>query len=115
MYSGTLLPTVRAAGKRTWTAFPGVILTWGMLAHSTVCRIERKHRQRQGRPDEEHALRPVVDSASGAGATRCARHTATLKELSDTAMLAVLLGTGLRRSETAALTVAHLQQRDGGR
>lgn len=38
--------------------------------------------------------------------------TATLKGLRDTAMLAALLGAGLRRSETAALTVAHLQQRD---
>src|SRR5213078_4931724 len=38
---------------------------------------------------------------------------ATKKGLRDRAMLAVLLGCGLRRSEVAALTVNHVQQRDG--
>ena len=38
---------------------------------------------------------------------------ATLKGLHDRAILAVLLGCGLRRSEVAALTFAHVQQRDG--
>src|SRR5579864_8872204 len=37
----------------------------------------------------------------------------TLKGLRDRAILAVLLGCGLRRSEVAALTFTHLQQRDG--
>src|SRR5712671_6662055 len=37
----------------------------------------------------------------------------TLKGLRDRAILAVLLGCGLRRSEVAALTLTHLQQRDG--
>src|SRR5215472_3364974 len=35
------------------------------------------------------------------------------KGLRDRAILAVLLGCGLRRSEVAALTMAHIQQRDG--
>jgi site-specific recombinase XerD len=37
----------------------------------------------------------------------------TKKGLRDRAMLAVLLGCGLRRSEVAALTMKHIQQRDG--
>jgi integrase len=37
----------------------------------------------------------------------------TLRGLRDRAILAVLLGCGLRRSEVAALTLTHLQQRDG--
>jgi integrase len=35
------------------------------------------------------------------------------KGLRDRAILAVLLGCGLRRSEVAALTIGHIQQRDG--
>ena len=37
----------------------------------------------------------------------------TVKGLRDRAILAVLLGCGLRRSEVAALTFEHVQQRDG--
>jgi integrase len=37
----------------------------------------------------------------------------TPKGLRDRAILAVLLGCGLRRSEVAALTMGHIQQRDG--
>jgi integrase len=37
----------------------------------------------------------------------------TTKGLRDRAILAVLLGCGLRRSEVAALTFSHIQQRDG--
>lgn len=39
--------------------------------------------------------------------------TGTLKGLRDRAILAVMLGAGLRRSEVAALTFDHIQQRDG--
>src|SRR6185369_15912771 len=38
---------------------------------------------------------------------------ATTKGLRDRAILAILIGCGLRRSEVAALTFSHLQQRDG--
>src|SRR5664279_971504 len=37
----------------------------------------------------------------------------TTKGLRDRAVIAVLLGCGLRRSEVAALTMGHIQQRDG--
>ena len=39
--------------------------------------------------------------------------TTTTKGLRDRAIIAVLLGCGLRRSEVAALNFAHIQQRDG--
>ncbi len=39
--------------------------------------------------------------------------TSTTKGLCDRAILAVLLGCGLRRSEVVALTFGHIQQRDG--
>ena len=39
--------------------------------------------------------------------------TSTLKGLRDRAMLAVLIGCGLRRSEAAALTFSHFQQQEG--
>jgi site-specific recombinase XerD len=39
--------------------------------------------------------------------------TTTTKGLRDRAILAVLLGCGLRRSEVTALTFGHIQQRDG--
>ena len=37
----------------------------------------------------------------------------TLRGVRDRGIIAVLLGCGLRRSEVAALTFAHIQQRDG--
>ena len=40
-------------------------------------------------------------------------NTATRKGKRDRALLAVMLGCGLRREETAALTLEHIQQRDG--
>jgi site-specific recombinase XerD len=42
-----------------------------------------------------------------------APEVATVKGLRDRAILAVLLGCGLRRSEVAALNFTHVQQRDG--
>src|SRR5580704_15062391 len=52
-------------------------------------------------------------SQKQAQALLSAPDVSTLRGLRDRAILAVLLGCGLRRSEVAALTFAHLQQRDG--
>jgi len=52
-------------------------------------------------------------SLKQAQALLSAPDVATVKGLRDRAILAVLLGCGLRRSEVAALTFAHVQQRDG--
>src|SRR5579862_3933055 len=52
-------------------------------------------------------------SARQAQALLNAPDVTTLRGLRDRAILAVLLGCGLRRSEVAALTFAHVQQRDG--
>src|SRR3982074_2230419 len=52
-------------------------------------------------------------SARQAQALLNAPDVTTLRGLRDRAILAVLLGCGLRRSEAAALMFTHLQQRDG--
>jgi len=52
-------------------------------------------------------------SARQAQALLNAPDIATLRGLRDRAILAALLGCGLRRSEVAALTFEHIQQRDG--
>jgi integrase len=52
-------------------------------------------------------------TANQAQALLNAPDTTTGKRLRDRAILAVLLGCGLRRSEVAALTFKHIPQRDG--
>jgi integrase len=52
-------------------------------------------------------------TAKQAQALLNAPDASTTKGLRDRAILAVLLGCGLRRSEVAALTFEHIQQRDG--
>ena len=52
-------------------------------------------------------------SAKQAQALLNAPDATTVKGLRDRGILAVLLGCGLRRSEVAAVTFAHVQQRDG--
>jgi site-specific recombinase XerD len=52
-------------------------------------------------------------SISRAQALLSAPDAGTAKGLRDRAILAVLLGCGLRRSEVAALTIKHIQQREG--
>ncbi len=52
-------------------------------------------------------------SARQAQALLNAPDVTTIRGLRDRAIIAVLLGCGLRRSEVAALTFGHIQQRDG--
>jgi site-specific recombinase XerD len=52
-------------------------------------------------------------TAAQAEALLGAPDTSTLKGLRDRALLCVLIGCGLRRSEAAALTAQHVQQREG--
>src|SRR5271156_5570596 len=52
-------------------------------------------------------------SQQQAQALLSAPDVSTVRGLRDRAILAVLLGCGLRRSEVAAVTFAHVQQRDG--
>src|SRR5271155_2640176 len=57
------------------------------------------------------AIRKLAGEAADNGLL--APDITTVRGLRDRAILAVLLGCGLRRSEVAALTFAHVQQRDG--
>jgi site-specific recombinase XerD len=80
----------------------------GLLAPELAAGIARvKSAKTQGiRTGNWLSLRQAQALLSAPDAT-------TTKGLRDRAILAVLLGCGLRRSEVAALTFAHVQQRDG--
>ena len=66
-----------------------------------------KGARQEGRRTGNWLTREQAQSWLGAPDTR------TLKGLRDRALLAVLIGCGLRRAEAAALTFDHIQQRDG--
>lgn len=66
-----------------------------------------KGAQQEGRRTGNWLTREQAQAWLGAPDTR------TLKGLRDRALLAVLIGCGLRRAEAAALTFDHVQQRDG--
>src|SRR5665811_88994 len=80
----------------------------GLLAPELAAGISRvKSAKTQGiRTGNWLSLRQAQALLSAPDAT-------TTKGLRDRAIIAVLLGCGLRRSEVAALTVPHVQQRDG--
>ena len=81
----------------------------GLLAPELAAGITRvKGAQSKGVRDGELAVR-----LKQAQALLNAPDITTTKGLRDRAILAVLLGCGLRRSEVAALTMGHVQQRDG--
>jgi site-specific recombinase XerD len=80
----------------------------GLLAPELAAGISRvKSAKSQGiRVGNWLSLRQAQSLLSAPDAT-------TTKGLRDRAIIAVVLGCGLRRSEVAALTFAHVQQRDG--
>jgi integrase/recombinase XerD len=75
-------------------------------------RAGGRHLAREERENAGHTHWQLVVTKQ-AQALLSAPDISTLRGLRDRAILAVLLGCGLRRSEVAALTFAHLQQRDG--
>lgn len=80
----------------------------GLIDHSTAEAISRvPNIRRQG------AKLGNWLSREQASAMLNAPDLATLKGLRDRAILAVMLGAGLRREELTSLTVEHLQQREG--
>jgi site-specific recombinase XerD len=66
-----------------------------------------KGARQEGRHTGNWLTREQAQSWLGAPDTR------TMKGLRDRALLAVLIGCGLRRAEAASLTFEHIQQRDG--
>jgi site-specific recombinase XerD len=66
-----------------------------------------KGARREGRRTGNWLTREQAQTWLGAPDTR------TMKGLRDRALLAVLIGCGLRRAEAAGLTFEHVQQRDG--
>jgi site-specific recombinase XerD len=80
----------------------------GLLPESTAQAIRRiENIKRQGKKLGNWLTKEQ------ASAMLSAPDPATLKGLRDRAILAVMLGAGLRREEVAGLTVEHLQQREG--
>ena len=81
---------------------------------TTACSIPTGgwHRTGQGRETARRPPGQLVDAAE-AQALLGAPDAATVKGKRDRAILAVLLGCALRRRRLAALTVEHIQQRDG--
>lgn len=80
----------------------------GLIDQSTaqaISRVEGIHTdgKRLGNWLSKQDAQRLLDAPDGS----------TVKGLRDKALLAVLLGCGLRREEVAGLTVAHLQQREG--
>lgn len=80
----------------------------GVIDHSTaqaVSRVEgvRKEGKRLGNWLTKEQAQKLLQLSN----------VETIKGLRDRAILAVLLGCGLRREECATLNVAHIQQRDG--
>jgi site-specific recombinase XerD len=90
--------------KRVYNIALNEFLSWFQLAPELAAGISRLK-----------SAKPVGDwlSARQAQALLNALDITTLKGLRDRAILAVLIGCGLRRSEAANLTFTHLQQRDG--
>lgn len=80
----------------------------GLIDQATACAIDRVEGLRQ----EGKRLGNWL-TQSQAQAMLQAPDVGTLKGLRDRAVLAVLLGCGLRREECAGLTVEHIQQREG--
>ena len=87
---------------------PNEAADYGLLAPELAQGISRVNSVKVDR----HSRGELAFAATGAGAPE-RPDISTDRGLHYRAILAVLLGCGLRRSEVAALTFAHVQRRDG--
>jgi integrase len=83
----------------------------GLRQRASAAGTGQRHHARERRPFQGPPPRQLAHRQASQALLNAP--DATNKGLRDQAILAVLLGCGLRRSEVAALTFKHIQPRDG--